>query len=56
MAVKTKHTGAARKRRKRQQSGSSEDETDGGRRRVKRLPKIKGGEVFEVTRPPGDIR
>jgi hypothetical protein len=53
MAVKTKHRGAVRKRGKLQQSESahvsSEDETKSGRRRVRRLPKIKGGELFEVT-------
>lgn len=53
MAFKTKRRGAVREHRKLQQSGSahvsSEDEIESGRRRVRRLPKIKGGELFEVT-------
>lgn len=53
MAVKTGHRVGVRKSRKRQRSGSSPlssmDETDNGRRRVRRLPKIKGGELLEVT-------
>ena len=53
MVVKTGQKGAVRKRRKRQRSRSSPlsslDETENGRRRVRRLPKIKGGELLEVT-------
>ena len=54
MAIKTGQRGAVRlKRGERQRSGlspvSSADETDNGRRLVRRLPKIKGGELLEVT-------
>jgi hypothetical protein len=52
MAAKTRHTGAVRKRRERK-SGSArvslEDETESSRRRVRRLPKIKGEELVELT-------
>jgi hypothetical protein len=54
MAINTGQRGAVRlKRSKRQRSGSSPvssaDETDNGRRLVRRLPKIKGGELLGVT-------
>jgi hypothetical protein len=52
MAVKTKHTGAVRKRREKKSESATvslEDETKSSRRRVRRLPDIKGGEVLEVT-------
>jgi hypothetical protein len=52
MSVEAKHTGAVRKRQERKSESATvslEDETESSRRRVKRLPKIKGGEVLEVT-------